>query len=649
MNKMKKFAFDLKIIFILYISILAIPANAQFLKSVVYDFDGLDINQTNLPEGDYGLNDLTYAVASNPLPQCDMLGDRVLQLNLNWNSGFGSFGRGISRYIEFDPNQDMLNFYFYNPSSNNQPALLDIMLMDDDDQDNIYTYNSDDVWQASVNIPSSAGWQLISIPLKSFTDNNLGGNSVFDMTFSQNKGMLLTIEFYFQKYNSAASNPVFYVDMINFSDGNLPRGSSDFDLPSKNPSDHCLLGAYQEDTRGQEYLIPSQFENLFPSGQGKKIKYVNYFLDWSINGSAVPNEMPGSEVQQLLANGYTPIITWEPLFQGYTRLDPVQPRLYNIINGDYNSYIDLFATKIKTYNDTIIIRFMHEFEGDWYPWSLSQNNQDPFQYVTAFRTVVDRFRALGVTNVKWMWCVNSDYAPYTFYNWIVNAYPGDNYVDIIASDIYNNHNPVNLPWWLSFRAQMAETHYYITKYFPQKTFFICEVGCRERFGNEDPTSESKGAWYERMNKEMQSNFHNVKALIFFNANPDQNWTVNSSPYALQSLTNNVWNDNYYFDPLNSIKEEKHEYGDGLYVYPNPTNGLVTINYSSNSFKNGFTIRINDPLGQTVYSENISETLNSFSKQLDFSIYPKGIYLVELMATSINLKKPIHEISKLVLK
>lgn len=208
----------------------------------------------------------------------------------------------------------------------------------------------------------------------------------------------------------------------------------------------------------------------FLPAREKNKKYANFFLDWNYGGATVPQEMPGNEIQLLLANGYTPIVTWEPLFQGYARLDPVQPRLNNIINGDYNAYIDNFAAKMKSYDDTIIIRFMHEFEGDWYPWSLSQNNQDPTQYISAFRTVVDRFRAIGATKVKWMWCVNSDYAPYRYYNWIVNAYPGDNYVDIIASDIYNNHYPINLPWWKSFRIQATETHYYLTKYFSQKPF-----------------------------------------------------------------------------------------------------------------------------------------------------------------------------------
>src|SRR6478672_2308671 len=104
-----------------------------------------------------------------------------------------------------------------------------------------------------------------------------------------------------------------------------------------------------------------------------------------------------------------------------------------------------------------------------------------------------------------MWCVNSDYTPYEYYNWFVKAYPGDTYVSIVATDIYNNHFPQALPWWRSFRWQATESYYYLRKYFPSKPFFIYELGCRERMGSEPASSQSKGQWYAQMDKLLQSN------------------------------------------------------------------------------------------------------------------------------------------------
>jgi beta-mannanase len=624
---------------------------AQVLKAVIYDFDGFETGQTNLPEGDYNYGDLTHEVSTNPLPQNDMLGDRVLKLSLNWNAGYAAFGRGLSKYFEFDPNQDIFNFYFYNPASNNQPATFEVRLADDDNASNAYESTLDDSWKKSITIPASQNWQLISIPLKDFTDANAGGNGIMDMAFTQNKGMLLLVEFKFTPAAAGLPPATFYIDMICFSDGILPRGTTEFDLPYKSPSDYCLLGAYQPESPGQSNLIPPHFEALFPAVAGKKIKYANTFLQWASNGSTIPHNMPGNSLQLLLNNGYTPILTWEPMFLGFAPLDPVQPKLDNIINGDFNSYIDAFADQVKLLSDTIIIRFMHEFDGDWYPWCVSQNNNDPARFVNAFRKVVDRFRARGATKIKWMWCGNADYAPYESFNWLIKAYPGDNYVDIVATDIYNNHYPEALPWWCSFRWKATESYYYLTKHIPQKPLFICELGCRERLATESSTLQTKGEWFMRMDKELQSNFHKVRALIFFNAIVTQDWRVNSSPNALLSLSNNVWNDDYYFKSNAVSGIDEHEYGSGLYVYPNPTNGMVTLSYNSTKPKEAFSINIYNATGKVIYSENVNKTTDSFTKQIDLGVLPRGIYIVEMeiFTSKSNKSQGTKEIRKLVLQ
>lgn len=623
---------------------------SQILKSIVYDFDGFDVGQTNLPEGDYKYGDLSYQISTNPATVSDMLGDRVLKLNLDWNTGYGAFGRGISRYIEFNTNQDIFNFFIYNPASNNQNAVIEVKIADDDNTNNAYENANDDVWKKNVVVPGGAGWQLISIPLKDFTDANTGGNGIFDMAFTQNKGMILLVEFRFTKPAPTSSPAIFYIDMINFSDGILPRGSTEFDLPYKSPSDQCLLGAFQVEAPGQYQLIPQHFEALF-SMPMKKLKYANCFLQWANNGNTSPHAMPGPGLQTLITNGYTPILTWEPLFEGFAHLDPIQPKLQNIINGDYDTYIDNFADNIKLLSDTIIIRFMHEFDGDWYPWCVSQNGGDPNKYITAFRMVVDRFRSKGATKIKWMWCPNADYAPYTANNWFVSAYPGDTYVDLVATDVYNNHYPSSLPWWRSFRWQTAESYYYLNKYMPGKPIFIAELGCRERVITENPSSETKAAWFARMDKELQSNFRKVRGLVFFNAVSSQNWFINTSSSSLASIKNNIWTDNYYFLTQSTTAIEENEYGGGLYVYPNPNTGIVTLSYNSTKPKDSFSIIIYNATGKSVYSEIMNKPSDSFTRHVDVSILPKGVYLVEMEVTdSKNSGKPkTKEVRKLILQ
>lgn len=621
----------------LYLAVLfcgvALNLSGQVVKSIVYDFDGLDIGQTDLPEGDYKINDLTYEVAENPLGNSDMLGDRVLKLNLNWNAGNGAFGRGISRFIEFEPSADILSFYFYNPLSAN--TSVELRLGEDDDGDNVFTMLNDDVWVKNVSVTSSSGWQLISVPLAELADSNTGGNSVFDATFTDAKGMLLFIEFRFTQGTS--SNAIYYMDMIAFSEGALPHGAGILDIPNPLLTSKCPLGAFEGKPVGLEHLIPSDIEGFFPS-VSKKIKYVNWFLQFAMDGGTNANVFPGNEVATLLTNGYTPIITWEPLYTGYARLDPVQPRLSNIINGDFDAYIDAFADTLKSYDDTVIVRFMHEFEGDWYPWSIIHNGQDPANYITAFRKVVDRFRDRGANKVKWMWCVNADYAPYQSYNWIVPAYPGDNYVDIVATDIYNNHFPVGSEWWMSFKYKAAETYYYLTKYFPQKPLIICEVGCRERMNSENPVSQTKGEWLAMMDKELQSDFTKARGLVFFSGVTECDWRINSSSLSLAAVETHIWNDDYYFETVvPAAIQEKDAQAEFLVTQGED---IIWIKTNQLASSDNVLIELLSIDGKRISGGVLKPQLNGFETTLNTSGLASGIYLLKISNSDVLYLKKV---------
>ncbi|MBK6485146.1 MAG: T9SS type A sorting domain-containing protein [Chitinophagaceae bacterium] len=66
-----------------------------------------------------------------------------------------------------------------------------------------------------------------------------------------------------------------------------------------------------------------------------------------------------------------------------------------------------------------------------------------------------------------------------------------------------------------------------------------------------------------------------------------------------------------------------------FVYPNPTNGIVTIAEFS-SPKQSIIIRVLDFSGKELYLENIGNITGTFSKQLDLSNFSQGTYLLELI-------------------
>ncbi len=61
------------------------------------------------------------------------------------------------------------------------------------------------------------------------------------------------------------------------------------------------------------------------------------------------------------------------------------------------------------------------------------------------------------------------------------------------------------------------------------------------------------------------------------------------------------------------------------VYPNPTKGVVTIDFKSD-VKN---IKVVDLLGKEVYNEEIKEATSSTSKRIDLSGYNDGIYFINI--------------------
>lgn len=619
----------MKIIFttILYLIFLStLDAQVSQLKSVIYDFDGLDLGQTDLPDGDYKNFDLDYHIAANPVLAGNALGDRVLELNLNWSGGTGEFGKGITRYIELDPLTDRFNFYFLNPLSNYADAVVDVTIKEDDNQNNVYESTLDDKWLKTVIIPRSSTWQLISLPLSSFTDANSGGNGIFDAGYINDKGKILTTGLTFHRSAAAIGNETYYTDMLCFSEGALPTGTTITDLPFNAAGNHCALGSYAY--RSPADSVPPEVEALFPGGN--KLRYINIFIPLAYTGTTA-SALPGAAVQRLMDHGYCPVITWEMMYSAYPPLDPVQPRLNAITNGSFNSYIDAFANAVKLYSDTVIIRLFHEFDGNWYPWSIEENGQDPNSVINAFRYIVDRFNAAGVTNVLWMWSPNSSPVPNSAYNWFVDAYPGDAYVDIISTSIYN-HPITGIPPWRSFRSLLAESYYYSQKYFPAKPFIIAESGVREREPGELSSSQTKADWLCAASEDLKSYFCKTKALIFLNVIKEHDWRINSSSAAKEAVRTCMWQDPYFKTVSTNIPELSINNEES--VFPNPSG-------------NSFNLKITDKKDSSViiYNSGGDKVLEQ-TPVTDSNVgsgLPTGLYIIELKeGKSLRRIKAIKE-------
>jgi hypothetical protein len=222
------------------------------------------------------------------------------------------------------------------------------------------------------------------------------------------------------------------------------------------------------------------------------------------------------------ARGARLSITWEPWVADSGSAQP-QYSLASIIDGSHDAYIDMFATSIKAFGHPVTIRLMHEMNGNWYPWGLKVNGNKPGQYVAAWQHVHDRFTALGVTDVSWMWAPN---AVYTGSAPLAQLYPGDAYVDAVGLSNYNwghySHDGFATEW-MTFGQLFDESIRQVAA-LTTRPLWVAETGSSNKGGD-------KAAWVADTLAEVSAR-PDVAGLVWFDQvdkGAGVDWRIETDP------------------------------------------------------------------------------------------------------------------------
>ncbi len=254
----------------------------------------------------------------------------------------------------------------------------------------------------------------------------------------------------------------------------------------------------------------------FEDNTGKKMSQVMWFLDWN-------SDFPVAHCAVLYKAGYIPHLTWEPWLWS----DKEAINLDKIIAGQFDAYIGNFAKGAKAYGQTLFLRVGHEFNGNWYPWAVSKNNNDPEKYKKAYIHIHDIFESAGADNVQWIWAPNCSSVPDTSWNDPLLAYPGDKYVDWVGLDGYNFGSTQSWSKWVSFSEVFGSMYEKLSGAIPGKPFMIAEFACAERDGD-------KSAWVASLESELK-NYPLIRSIVWFDLNKEADWRVNSSPEVLKAF------------------------------------------------------------------------------------------------------------------
>ncbi|GHJ17139.1 MULTISPECIES: glycoside hydrolase family 26 protein [unclassified Micromonospora] len=246
--------------------------------------------------------------------------------------------------------------------------------------------------------------------------------------------------------------------------------------------------------------------------------------------------------------GMMPMLGWEPWDHAVDeaardtglparqvdRLRSTQPayRLARITAGHFDGYLRSWAEGVRTLGYPIAIRFAHEMNGDWYPWSERANGNHPGDYVRAWRHVHDVFAAAGATNVTWVWSPNARWDKTTA--GLTGLYPGDDYVDWVGVTGYYGMGAFTKTY-SSFDQIFGPTVAEI-RAMTRKPLVVTETAAAESSGH-------KARWIRETFASLPR-YPNLIGLIWFEVDKEQDWRIAGSPAAAAAFAEAVATDRY---------------------------------------------------------------------------------------------------------
>ena len=184
------------------------------------------------------------------------------------------------------------------------------------------------------------------------------------------------------------------------------------------PVGKAYLGAWVRPLPVTKLTPVNQELSTLPSFNGRlgrSLSVVHVYQNW-----ATP--APTATLQQVLANGATPMIDWR-----------CGPSDATILSGQDDAFITSFATELAQLKAPVFLRWFYEFNFPNSPdYKACIGKLGPAGYAAAFRHIHALFTAAGANNVSFVWCIASGGQDR---DWI-KYYPGPAYVDWIAVDGY---------------------------------------------------------------------------------------------------------------------------------------------------------------------------------------------------------------------
>ena len=360
---------------------------------------------------------------------------------------------------------------------------------------------------------------------------------------------------------------------------------------------------------------------------------VSIYIPW---GDEEKCNLPQKLIDSIYQNSSTPMITWEPwesLFQKSSGGDTLRNEkkvFSHITNAVFDDYLLKFSNQIKALKRPVFLRFAHEADNPFYPWSAKGNNT-PEEFKNAWKYVHDFFSRNGAYNVIWVWNPWKATA--------INAYfPGEDYVDWVGVTCLNYASFSNDKKWYSME-QLYQPFHNNPVFRTGLPVMLAEMGSLQSEGGQ-------ADWFKGASQSVKTKFHEVKAFVLFNSGVDKNMPDGTYGKNLNwQMEHNTW-----VTSLNNTKQSKHIYKIPAFrdtmAAALPTKSFLTNNNRMFVETKG----INYTRGQSWYKNYHPVTerdiVSDFTKMKQLGIntikqYGPGIYDRNILVAASKIDMKVH--------
>lgn len=318
-------------------------------------------------------------------------------------------------------------------------------------------------------------------------------------------------------------------------------------------------------------------------------------------------------------------------------------------NDVYRAYLDTiaaYAKELETKNIPILFRPLHENTGSWFWWGSTNSAES---YKSLYRYTRDYLESKDVHNMLYVYSPNG---PLTSEEEYLTRYPGDEYVDILAFDYYNDYNTYPATYDKgAFFENLNKTCKVVSGLAKQrgKIAAISETGARvqKKTGDnegllvkDNPITKAKSGvnWYQKVSDIAKDN--NMPYYLVWANFGDTNFYV---PYKYNStLGQEMINDFIdYYNDSSSV------FGNGTNFYSN-INKLKNVTAEKYNNPYGYMVSpfdldtILDETELTAYVENatsvkfvITDTATDKTVTLNASKNEQGLYAAKLTKSEMD--------------